>query len=360
MKVIVKLPTGKDLSNEFDASSITVGRSNKCDFIVPDESLSRSHAQLEVVGGDFFVTDLGSSNGVFLDGNRIPAHTKVKFNSYQQLSIGSLDFQIEDTTDAVSISSPRTITRSEMKDEHTSNEGTHTKNVRAASLGPSPQRKSTQSGNKTGTPSSTNIVAKIAPLLILLIGAGVFFYFKSNEEVVSDIKTTDENLVLSNVPPAFRDIKDDFDKDYMVIYANNGCDKEAALCTEMGLSIQNGEGIVKDGKDVFVFITPSAHLEKETFARIKDHPEANELVSLYLLLNSSLMKEFDKKTIGQVHLIILDNVFKQTKAYRFHPKYFAGNEITRMLTEIGAIIDGGVKTEAFWNYANPLLKTKTL
>lgn len=354
MRVSIKLPTGKVISNEFKESSITIGRSNKCDLPIPDESLSRNHAQLEVIDGDFFVTDLGSANGIFIDGTRIPAQTRTKFNSFQQLTIATLDCQVEDTSEVEVKPSLHVRSRPESRPERAPESSSSDKEQRRPGPGTSSHRKTAPTQKTSASRNSF----KMIPLVLLVIGAGIYFYFKSADEAATESKSPDEQLILSNVPEALRDVKDDF-TDYMVTYASNGCDKNAELCKEMQLSTQNGEGIVREAKEAFVFFAPSTHLEAPTFAKIKESPEASDIVALYMLLNSSLMKEFDKKALGQVHLVILDKDLKQTKAFRFHQKYFAGNEITRMLTELGDVIDNGAKTQAFWAYATPLIKIKS-
>ena len=48
-----------------------VGRDAGCDFTVPSNSVSRRHARLEVREGRLMVTDLGSANGTFVNGERV-------------------------------------------------------------------------------------------------------------------------------------------------------------------------------------------------------------------------------------------------------------------------------------------------
>jgi len=51
--------------------TITIGRDNSCDITVPVSHLSRQHAQLTVAGSYMVVKDMGSTNGTFLNGERI-------------------------------------------------------------------------------------------------------------------------------------------------------------------------------------------------------------------------------------------------------------------------------------------------
>jgi len=50
-----------------DRSPFNIGRSPENHLIVPDTPVSRQHARLELQGGRWFLRDLGSSNGTFLN-----------------------------------------------------------------------------------------------------------------------------------------------------------------------------------------------------------------------------------------------------------------------------------------------------
>lgn len=55
-----------------------VGRARENDLIIPSESLSRFHAQIQKRGHDYVICDRGSLNGVFVNGTRIHTETKLK------------------------------------------------------------------------------------------------------------------------------------------------------------------------------------------------------------------------------------------------------------------------------------------
>jgi serine phosphatase RsbU (regulator of sigma subunit) len=56
---------------------VTIGRVPPADIVLADTEISRRHCTLEIVGGEVVVTDLGSTNGCFVDGKRITAATRL-------------------------------------------------------------------------------------------------------------------------------------------------------------------------------------------------------------------------------------------------------------------------------------------
>ena len=67
-----------------------VGRSGDSDLRVVHPTVSRSHCELYEDGGTVMVRDAGSSNGTFVDGNRV---STAQLKPGDKLTIGPLTFQ---------------------------------------------------------------------------------------------------------------------------------------------------------------------------------------------------------------------------------------------------------------------------
>jgi Protein of unknown function (DUF3662)/FHA domain len=52
----------------------TLGRSRDCDVIVPDPNASRVHAEIRHVGLDYYLVDMGSTNGTEVNGQVVKRH----------------------------------------------------------------------------------------------------------------------------------------------------------------------------------------------------------------------------------------------------------------------------------------------
>ena len=53
------------------ARGLSIGRSEDRDVVIPDPAASRHHCQLSAQGGEYMLRDMGSANGVFVNGVRV-------------------------------------------------------------------------------------------------------------------------------------------------------------------------------------------------------------------------------------------------------------------------------------------------
>jgi len=55
-----------------------IGRLAYCDIVLPQKNISRQHARLVRSGSEYFLEDMDSTNGTFLNGKRVRARTKLR------------------------------------------------------------------------------------------------------------------------------------------------------------------------------------------------------------------------------------------------------------------------------------------
>ena len=68
---IVKGPNGVEKAFPMRSITVTIGRSDNCEIAVKDSSMSGKHAEISKINGEIRVKDLGSANGIWLNGERV-------------------------------------------------------------------------------------------------------------------------------------------------------------------------------------------------------------------------------------------------------------------------------------------------
>jgi diguanylate cyclase (GGDEF)-like protein len=82
-----------------EAGELTVGRTDEATLQIDDDSLSRKHARFFTLLGAYYVQDLQSTNGTFVDGARITQPVKLEDGNRIQLGLSTvLRFSLTDKT----------------------------------------------------------------------------------------------------------------------------------------------------------------------------------------------------------------------------------------------------------------------
>ncbi len=79
---------------ELPAGRVTLGRSEDNRLVISNASISTHHALLEVLPDALFVTDLGSTNGTYLNETRLPEGTPTPVKEGDRLTLGALQFRV--------------------------------------------------------------------------------------------------------------------------------------------------------------------------------------------------------------------------------------------------------------------------
>ena len=78
-----------------DASGVVLGRSRDADVVVDDPNVSRKHAEVRPSGGSWIVRDLGSTNGVKVNGRRIQGPQSLRPGDTIELGTARVTFELE-------------------------------------------------------------------------------------------------------------------------------------------------------------------------------------------------------------------------------------------------------------------------
>jgi hypothetical protein len=69
---------------------LTLGQGSQNDIVLADDSVSTTHARLEYAAGSWLLTDLGSTNGTYVEGTRLAPNTPTPLAYGSQVRFGGL------------------------------------------------------------------------------------------------------------------------------------------------------------------------------------------------------------------------------------------------------------------------------
>ncbi|HZU86013.1 MAG TPA: FHA domain-containing protein [Anaerolineaceae bacterium] len=86
---------GEDLKRIFESQEIVIGRDLTCDYPIGDETVSARHAILRYHHNQWWVEDLQSTNGAFLNDERIITPTVIISGDQLRCGAARLSVQID-------------------------------------------------------------------------------------------------------------------------------------------------------------------------------------------------------------------------------------------------------------------------
>ena len=84
-------PRGKVISPGKD--SLVIGRQDDCDLVISSSKVSRQHCRIDIGDNAASLTDLGSANGTFLNGQKVTVATPLAPGD--KVVVGPLGFLVE-------------------------------------------------------------------------------------------------------------------------------------------------------------------------------------------------------------------------------------------------------------------------
>ncbi len=97
---------------------LTIGRNTKADVVLEDEKASRLHCGIRLMDGEYFIKDLDSKNGTFVNEQRIESS---QLNAGDKIRVGSTTLSVEKEA-----SKGATTAFEEMEQEMSVGKGYHT------------------------------------------------------------------------------------------------------------------------------------------------------------------------------------------------------------------------------------------
>ena len=93
----IRAEQGKESRTQFLQPQIMIGRDTKCDIAVMDEALSAHHARLTHHHGQWWLEDLNSTNGTYLNHEKLVTAAVVITGDHFKCGNTVFDIQVEDS-----------------------------------------------------------------------------------------------------------------------------------------------------------------------------------------------------------------------------------------------------------------------
>ena len=296
MKLIFHIHNGTAEQFEIAKDSVIVGRSSQCDVTLPYEGFSRQHAKIEIVNGEIFITDLGSTNGVFIEGQRIPTGQPVKMQSFLNLQFGPAH-QVEILEDILeesnAIVSTREKTNSKIHINTTplNKEKTNTKTKRMDTGLIKKVSKSTavSSGSKK----------KINPAILvtaLMVAGLIYYYMSPKQEAPAETAVNQEQPA-----PVVELIETKFLSAAMIesLAKNKSCEGDKApWCSAAEILSSSSEGVVIDGRSLILYYNLTLFMNEKKHEKFDALTEQKrlEVFMLRKIFSSVILRSFLKQT----------------------------------------------------------------
>ena len=120
MRLEILVGHGPAQIHHLNKASLVIGASQSVDIVLPVSGISRKHVNILKDGDNFYVIDLGSTNGTYINEERIVPGRKVQFTSFFPVRLGdsvilnllSDDDQLEDLSAfSTPMASPQEVTK---------------------------------------------------------------------------------------------------------------------------------------------------------------------------------------------------------------------------------------------------------
>lgn len=157
---------GQSRRERVSGERFVVGRHTDCDLCIPDGKLSREHLEVERIGYNFIVSDLGSSNGTTLNGANL--FGRVALSNGDRLNLGgSIEMIAEFATEQIA---PAPVAEA--------NSNGQAAVATPAVSSPQPQTNAEPEG---GFPTSIFLIAPVLGLIVIVLVGGSIYLFSSGK-----------------------------------------------------------------------------------------------------------------------------------------------------------------------------------
>ena len=319
MRIEITVEGQEPVTHKITKEKTLLGAGSDCDILVEAEGLSRKHVIILAEGDQFFVVDQGSTNGVFINEERLVPGQRASFTSFfpvrlgahvtiallsdEEAGMGSFDFAKELPASAEKSSSGKTSPGVMAADRKAANQS------RGGFTNPAaPTRRAGKGEPARGAKKSKsqaegqNSVIKILAFIVAFGGSALFFYMKNSAEdqaarpvVVAKVEVPPVNLSSFEIKPlspvgldratnAFNELK-------------CSTQEEQSFCRGLGLPVKDYglSGAVfaptyiaavlpaLKGEEALAYFGKEANWDDATKTKVQNMTDARDLIAMFLV-----------------------------------------------------------------------------
>jgi pSer/pThr/pTyr-binding forkhead associated (FHA) protein len=235
----------------FSQNKILIGRGSEVDLQLEGEEISRKHLILEYIDGKYYVQDLGATNGVYVNQDKVAPHDRVEAQTFFPIQVGAHIFiQLLDDgpEEMVGKKSP------EVKRSISS--GTNAEKTSTKKMTTPPPKLKPKENSKSDKSANHKIIA-----VVFLLGV-YFIYNQMSEETPGEAPVSVKEEKANNpkeevqrkyelllTPTQLRE-KTRLEELYKQVCRNTNVQN---ICEKISPSLQSPEGAVLEEKRLTVF-----------------------------------------------------------------------------------------------------------
>ena len=99
----ILLPTGDVFDRELATSETQIGKGPRNDIVIADPAVSTAHAKIRLEGDAYLLSDLGSRNGTFINGQRVAEPRQLRQGDVIGIGLSKLTFRFSDFSETGAI-----------------------------------------------------------------------------------------------------------------------------------------------------------------------------------------------------------------------------------------------------------------
>src|SRR5207302_6611855 len=105
----ILLPTGDVFDRPFSDGDTQIGKGPRNDVVMADAAVSAAHAIIHTEGETYSITDIGSRNGTYVNGERVSGPRKLNHGDVISMGLSKLTFRIADYDDTSAIETDKIL-----------------------------------------------------------------------------------------------------------------------------------------------------------------------------------------------------------------------------------------------------------